>query len=673
MSTLWTEPESHTAWEAYIDWPRHIASVLPKPASDSYQQIFLRLKGTDQGQARLALKTLIDDPAAGYLMAHDDYARLTNHTDAGRVFAAWCQTGTNPLDQGGLFDLLDMGPPMARIQAPAQAQPTAVAADWQKDQPIVAAIDDGIGYLNARFTGIAPDTGQQQTRIRAIWLQSDDIAAPDRSGLASCGKVLVASDLDAMLKNGQADEGAIYSQDNQHMGGTLRHRATELSSTHGTAILDLAGGADPTDQTNPARDWPLLAVQLPPAAVDDTSGMGFEAHLVQGVRWILRNAQSMSATAPIIINISMGNLAGPKDGSGFAEFQITQEAETWQASTGQPVRIVWAFGNSRGSRQVARLSLPEMGATSGIVWRVQPDDLTPSYLELRSDAGASALALSVTPPGASRAAFIKLKPGQSTSLMQNGQPIARTYHIPERKLSADVIRPAFLAVALAPTGDIGPGAALAPAGSWRIALKSHSDKPQTATLEIQRDSTLPGYQSRGRQSYFDAPGARAGGRTQQDQTGLFTNAAITRRGTHSSMVTATSRNVFTVGAVQATQGGARLSPTHYSAEGADWTVPGPSLCAIAEDGLFLSGVLASGTRSGSVRPTNGTSAAAARITRALALSSGRLKANHPPQNSSHIDDFDTSKCTLHPVSPERVQRLGRAILGAGSETRTRRP
>ncbi|BBU58596.1 hypothetical protein KU6B_48610 [Mameliella alba] len=78
-----------------------------------------------------------------------------------------------------------------------------------------------------------------------------------------------------------------------------------------------------------------------------------------GLRWILRQAARVDATAPVIVNVSLGVLAGPKDGTHFVEHQMAREAQTWEEVTGQPVRLVWAFGNSYRSSQVAWLTPTE--------------------------------------------------------------------------------------------------------------------------------------------------------------------------------------------------------------------------------------------------------------------------------------------------------------------------
>jgi hypothetical protein len=155
----------------------------------------------------------------------------------------------------------------------------------------------------------------------------------------------------------------------------------------------------------------------------------------------------------------------------------------------------------------------------------------------------------------------------------------------------------------------------------------------------------------------------------QDNTGLAPASAITREGTHSALVTASARQVFTVGAGQLTQGGEKVRPTFYSGEGSPETVPGPTLTAIAEDGLFLKGVLAAGTTSSSVRALNGTSAAAARVSRALALSAARLA---PNATTPQLSDFDPELTPTVPVPARMQARLGQAVLEPLGETRERR-
>lgn len=83
------------------------------------------------------------------------------------------------------------------------------------------------------------------------------------------------------------------------------------------------------------------------------------------------------------------------------------------------------------------------------------------------------------------------------------------------------------------------------------------------------------------------------------------------------------------------------------------------MSAIADRSFLRAGVKGCGTLSGSTRFLNGTSAAAGRLSRALALSAGDLTAN---ATTPHIDDFDTQKVSLSPVDAPAQARLGSHVV-----------
>jgi hypothetical protein len=179
---------------------------------------------------------------------------------------------------------------------------------------------------------------------------------------------------------------------------------------------------------------------------------------------------------------------------------------------------------------------------------------------------------------------------------------------------------------LAATGVIVPS--VAPSGTWTIVLKNNSVGPtERVHAWIQRDDTPYGYRILGRQSYFDDPAYRrfdqAGREIEDDDPGTV----IKRAGTINAIAT---------GQIPAVIGGLlrkELRPAKYSS-GGPLSGPtglgspyrdGPDALTISDDSRTLAGVLAAGTRSGSVVSWNGTSVAAPLITRFLAdeLAAGR--------------------------------------------------
>ncbi len=75
---------------------------------------------------------------------------------------------------------------------------------------------------------------------------------------------------------------------------------------------------------------PVLAVQLPPASIRETAGRRMEAHLVQGLRWILAEVLRRANRAkvpPVVVNLSLGTLAGPGDATEFLADWMAHEID----------------------------------------------------------------------------------------------------------------------------------------------------------------------------------------------------------------------------------------------------------------------------------------------------------------------------------------------------------
>ncbi|SMX41014.1 S8 family serine peptidase [Maliponia aquimaris] len=673
----WTAPRPHAFRDAYLDWSRLIGmrrDMLPPERPDGgpeYAPVFVRLKpGATATATRAALLAQVEDAVSPLLMDSTEMAFLRGRIDDPEALAGlpdeymlYRRMGTPDSDHASLFEVLDTGMPVEIDTAgPLPEPPAPVPPSPTPGAPIVAIIDDGIGFLNARFCRSMTDGGLR-SRFHGLWLQALEQHA-DRPRGAVSGRVLDTGAIDTLLAQG--DERAAYAAINDALFAPGTRRETAYATTHGTHVLDLAAGAEPGDASDPARDWPLLGVQLPAETIDDTSGTWFESYLVLGLRWILRQARQVDATAPVIVNVSLGVLAGPKDGSRFVEYQMAREARLWETVTGQPVRLVWAFGNSYRSSQVACFGFDGTSETpQAITWRAQPDDETASFVEIHLRGAASdKLTVGLTSPEGRDSGLATLHPGEIRSLERpDGAALARIYHVPARRCDGDTTCSAHYVLALAPTRGQKPDEPEARAGAWRIALRC-ADKADVL-VQVQRDDAIRGSEVRGRQSYLDhraaydwdplraayvAPGA----------------GPITDDGCHSALVTAPARQVLAVGAARqvgidpATEIGA-YRPAAYSGQGAPWSVEGPTAATVAGIGAFFGGVRAAGTLTGSTRRLAGTSAAAGRMTRALALSAALITENAAKPGTWQIDDLDPDKVGLIPTGGLHA-RLGEAVI-----------
>lgn len=659
MARIWTDSTKASYRDAYLDWIETQNRPSAEHAQARYEPVFVRL--TD-ATARGQLLALVEDPSSALIMDGSEYAELAARSGPTDPFpnlpdeyALYRREGTPDEEHSSLFEVLDTGVPVRITDTGAPLQPLQPApATAKSGAPIIAVIDDGIAFLNSRFVRTGP-TGQSESRIHALWLQSLEQRA---EGRAVCGKVLARDEITAMLDGNEAEH---YTDINTQMFGRTARHSTAFGTSHGTHMLDVAAGADPLDSSDSARDWPILAVQLPPQAIEDTSGTRFESYMVQGVRWILRRAYEVDPSAPVIINLSLGIFAGPKDGTRFIEYQIAREAAAWEMATKQRVRIVWSFGNAYQSKLIARQPLAAKGPKAELTWRVQPCDQTSSYMEIRVPAGAARdLELALTSPDGDASGFQTLASGQIRTLEQEDQPIARIYHVPARDFGTGVVSSSYYVLALAPTESLVNGDALAPAGAWTVALRNLGTDSLDVVSQIQRDDSLRGYQAQARQSYFDDTDAYVYAQDTRDYRGYASKCPITHEGTHSAMVTSDARQVLCVGAAQTDASSSPPTPAPYTSAGADWSVLGPTVSTVVHSASSRRGTAASGTLTGSKRVIGGTSAAAAHCVRALGLSAARIVSQG---SQGHVSmDFDEAQLTLAPVADADRARLGDFVV-----------
>ena len=530
--------------------------------------------------------------------------------------------------------VLQIGPAIAVPVIPDGAAGTdlrTTTGDLDRKVPLIALIDDGIGFLNTRFR-----KNRHATRFKAVWLQAAERVeaegpAPRRDVVA--GRVLTEAEINAHLAAG-GDEAEIYRQVNTALHCRTDSPLTNRRVAHGTHVLDLAAGSAPWAAEAMAR-VPLLAVQLPPATVRETSGRRMEAYLVQGLRWILAETLRLSNRTdvpPLVINLSIGSLAGPGDKSAFLAEWFAHEIERHARQTGGgEVRLVIAYGNARESRLVARGELRRSQPIT-LQWRVQPDDHTSSFLELRVDAKMMrGLKLVLTPPKASGMPVLEVDwpaGGSGWRLLAPtvggqtaGGPVAAVTSLIEAEGQA------LLHLALAPTVTVGP-LQPCPAGTWGVEVRTAEAEPVRLIARVQRDDTPPGYRTLGRQSWLDHPQGWDWDEEQRSYTAPRPLAdapgcPVTREGSCVAFAGIQDHRILFVGAVRPdgrTPYG--VKPMRYSSVGVRLLArpgesAGPTLVAQGDDGTALPGRLATGVLSGSVTRISGTSMAAPAVARAL--------------------------------------------------------
>lgn len=518
---------------------------------------------------------------------------------------------------------------------------------WPDDTVITGVMDDGIAFAHDRFRD-----GPASTRIYGIWDQSLPFDPLNPSfGTAFLRK----QDIDGQLGK---NEDQIYRDTGLIDHRNRKHKAAAWRRAHGTHVLDLAAGFPMSDGR---MDRPILAVNLPTVIVAQTLGRYLDWYLFIGGYLILRWArQIFDAGAPerrVVINASFGHHSGPHDGTSLFD-QLFSVLATIRPQ--EPFHLVVPAGNSHLSQCYAEVDVRD--GPVAFDWMVLPNDMSTSFFEAWLPFGGPGHQLVlkiITPDGVAHT--IRDIPGDSVVLRdQNGTAVGLAQA--KRRFGRFTLR-----VDIQPTDRFSPTfRPVAPSGRWNLRFEP-GEKPLEEPVHVwnQRDDSLYGYPRRARQSYFLHPDFvrvdRMSREIREDdhpEQVLFSDCPIKRR----SMVNAISTGVatFTAGGYI----GNRCEVARYSAGGpkinAALTDKAPDLLMASEDSLALPGVLAAGSRSGSVVWMNGTSVAAPQLTRRVA---DLVAADLPVSQAVIKTQAETlDPCPSKPPNPHRGGwgRLARA-------------
>lgn len=528
--------------------------------------------------------------------------------------------------------------------------------DIPKDAVITGIIDNGIALGNARFRDAPAANGALQSRILASWQQAG-VWAKGFSNIAF-GRELFQKDIEALFAEHQTNGWLDEDTFNRAAGLSEPHRRNaqrdlEFNAAHGTHVMDLAAGLDVTD--TPAEILarrPIIAVNLPDRFSHGSAGNFLEYLAVYAIDRIVDLAdliwdeQHGAGTAPgafpIVINLSYGMQAGPKDASMIFEAYCSEIIQRRADEGKPPLRIMLPAGNDNLMRCHARALLGQekegeaQREKLGLSWRVMPADQTSNFIEIHAtpvynalngavgDSGNTRMQLTIHPPGHD-AVRLSGKPGAYIDLWG----FARLYcdALPEAgNPLRNRIR--FILCTL-PSMDLTDDTRTAPAGLWRLTL--HYDGLVTdVSVFVQSDQALVAGSANAKRSYFDDPSyhrfANDGGLADTyshpeahhlDHWGQ--RGPIQRKGTLNAIASNTAGSVI---------GGFRLkdgAPAAYSsttrAESllAEETKGRKLISALfpADDGCLHQGLMASGVRSGSTAFIQGTSMSTALSTRCI--------------------------------------------------------
>lgn len=550
------------------------------------------------------------------------------------------------------------------------------------DDVILGVIDTNFALGQRRFR-----FNDGQTRFLAAWLQGAD-SPPDPRKEAThlpFGREFSTVEIEQKLaeySGGNLSNPLNQESFNRNMGLVDANKPSwqgakelQLSVSHGTHILDVAGGINPG---NPGADLAsgrrchLIAVSLPPLFFHGHSGNFLQYHAVLGLIRIMRIADAISKAKheaschgfdkdhqfPVVVNFSFGFEAGPKDGSLPMERSIRNvirkrardsddDGKDGRKQGRGPLDVKTFVTLPAGNSNLLRVSgrdliSPDESDAFEVV--LQPNDHSSTYVEFwsepvnRSTGYFDDFEFRIDLPNGRKINLQIKKPRRGTPrrakiLAPDGtSQIGRVYYgLSQSALrSADQVR-LRVVVAIAPTLVFFPmnnearktTVKLAPAGRWKFRLKKLKH-PLRIDAYIQADLFGGPLPQNARRAYFDHELYRnfmEGGQVRDsfscsDPTKPLDSGPISRVGTHNAL--ASTPYVSMIGGYRYSNG----CPATYSATGYRGPPTHNSQSDVdvifpCEDGFTHAGILGAGPRDGAALALNGTSVATALSARTM--------------------------------------------------------
>ncbi|MBL8323890.1 MAG: hypothetical protein JNJ89_02920 [Rubrivivax sp.] len=367
-------------------------------------------------------------------------------------------------------------------------------------KPLVIGVIDGqCGFANAAF---CKGPGQVQSRLDHFWDQGADPSGP-WLGTAPYGRDLDQAALDRLLRNfaspsavgafgtRAAAEAALY----RHLGHA---EPTDSDWSHGTVVLDLAlRELDATCQAmgHAAEDAGIVYVQLPQAALQDTSARWAASHVSDALDFILARAGD---EAQVVVNLSLGAFAGPHDGTSLLERALDEAIErrsnklTVVVAAGNAARVSDdATGEVRLCRRRCRLAA---GGSAKLIVDLDTEDRTETFVEMWLSPPTQGAPVTVTLEAPNSAPITAAAGGAPAVLRQapSGEPIAALFNG-----SGDLQVPngsrCLVLLAIGHTSKAHPPCA--PLGHWVVKLSNRSAEPVVVDAWVERRDVpgeLPG-------------------------------------------------------------------------------------------------------------------------------------------------------------------------------------
>lgn len=565
-----------------------------------------------------------------------------------------------------------------------------------RDAVITAVIDEGIALGHPRFRA-----ADGRTRVLASWQQGATFDASQATYLPF-GQELYAEDIDHLLT--QHSDGGDLTRALDETGFNRAARLDEPTQphgvragsrrlSHGTAVLDLAAGADARGMDPDAlARRPIIAVNLPRRSTIGMAGTFLEFYSIYALNRIVALADQIwreqhggKGGFPIVVNLSYGQQAGPKDGHSPFEVEIARLQRS--RPDGAPLEVVMPAGNDNLMRCHARKKMRPGKESFDEHWRIQPEDHSSNFVEVWTEASSDGdpthpLEIRVQSPEGEAVSHWRGQHGQAIDIGAD----ARIYCQQLNRNGQDGERSKFrfrYVICVPPTADdaraTGTGRK-ASAGLWHIHLQGQT-RPGHVYMNVQVDQSAEPDGERSRRSYFDNAGYRKyrdSGRLRdtfeyplRDPDDVSTSnlepwdrSHVQRKGTINSI--AVHWGILTVGSYRASDG----RPSPFSATGY-WPPYAPhkngpalDIALPADESPTQRGIWAAGTSAGSVDRFRGTSFSAASATRLVVdRILAALDAGKPPGRV--VDRIKSQAAGMEARLPETWGAAARDKIGLG--------
>ena len=431
----------------------------------------------------------------------------------------------------------------APCDAPLEAalEPPPGLPDWLPPGPLhtLGVIDDGCCLAHQDFRG-----AQGQSRLLWLWDQAPG-AAPGahwrRYGVADPGPgfgVAYGMELSnpsvvklladpATGRLGEAGERALYAAierpdwgppDHSH-GARVMHLLAGPSASQRLAAAAESGYATGSDtEARPAdslaEQLPLIFVQLPAQTLADSSGDSMAMHVIDAARYIVGRTRDRAPPKDgwrSTLNISLGGIAGPHDGTSLAEVVLDELAADAR------VQVVGSAGNAADRQRVHAQRSVSRDEPGDFFIDLPAGQTQDSFIEWwLPDAGpdTEGWQFSVTPPGglaapvpAGAGQVLTLRRGDTAPLasLVFARQVAQGLHgtlvllalapttLPVSSAASPAAKRAAYGTGAGAAAGAGAGPrATAPAGVWTVQVRGRSAEPVEVHAWVERDDVLVG-------------------------------------------------------------------------------------------------------------------------------------------------------------------------------------